>query len=540
MRGARRCVRALAGDGERLAAVGSGRVVRGFHQQAGETPGLGQIGQTVIARPGEERRIGIEQMLERIDQYANRQPIENGLFIGRRALALLALMSHGSFVARHIQVRLVVRLAGIGRAKALAQPQRQFAKGVPLDRTKARGIGLRGLRTERDDVFAGWRLRHRLRGLGVACVAGARHRGELIEIAADTETAIAAIYPVAVEHRQAGQFDRQAIAAAVHRPCHAQSAPGVAACDGAGDLVLGIERKLLADFGPRAPERGSRAGADQFDELIRADGETALRIHLPHEAQWMPALRGSPATAGNGSARAGSFSAPGGCGSLSAAEGASEGVSGAASAIPLGGASLPARGSLAGSVAAAASHCSPSVSAAASASAGADATGSGASSDAAACSLDPGGKVTINTVSPSRPNRSTAIGPADVTPSAWPCAIACSACAPAPSAASVSPLSLPRVCASACRSAPSGKKAATAAADPASRRRARSSSDKAGPARSLAATSTAGLPSASVTREQAQVSARPIPAPNPRSRSMRCVPSAGRVVASCAICAAAG
>ena len=48
------------------------------------------------------------------------------------------------------------------------------------------------------------------------------------------------------------------------------------------------------------------------------------------------------------------------------------------------------------------------------------------------------------------------------------------------------------------------------------------------------------MPSASVTRAQLQVSARPTPAPKPRSFSSRLVPSAGKVAASRETAAAAG
>ena len=88
-------------------------------------------------------------------------------------------------------------------------------------------------------------------------------------------------------------------------------------------------------------------------------------------------------------------------------------------------------------------------------------------------------------------------------------------------------------------STPSSPNTATGSTLAASSRVTRSCSGRCGPEASAAAISTAAVPSARVMREQAQVSTRPIAAPNPRSRSSRTAPSSRSVAATRATSAAA-
>ena len=60
--------------------------------------------------------------------------------------------------------------------------------------------------------------------------------------------------------------------------------------DRARHLVVGIEVQFGGDLAPQPAERRRRARAHELDELVRADGEAAIRIHLPDEAQRMAAL----------------------------------------------------------------------------------------------------------------------------------------------------------------------------------------------------------------------------------------------------------
>jgi hypothetical protein len=85
----------------------------------------------------------------------------------------------------------------------------------------------------------------------------------------------------------------------------------------------------------------------------------------------------------------------------------------------------------------------------------------------------------------------------------------------------VAPASRAHVAALAWTSVPSAPKAAMASLPSANSRRTRSPSVNVGPAASPATMSTPARPSSRTTREQTQVSARPKPAPNPRSRSSR-------------------
>src|SRR6266576_3063219 len=75
-------------------------------------------------------------------------------------------------------------------------------------------------------------------------------------VAADAEAAIAAEYPLAVEHRQAGQFHCQALFASAERPCHDEPAPGLMRGERARHLALGIEAKRCGDVGPGLTQQG--------------------------------------------------------------------------------------------------------------------------------------------------------------------------------------------------------------------------------------------------------------------------------------------
>ena len=89
-------------------------------------------------------------------------------------------------------------------------------------------------------------------------------------------------------------------------------------------------------------------------------------------------------------------------------------------------------------------------------------------------------------------------------------------------------------------SCPSALKAAIGSRPPASKRATRSPSGRSGPARSSATTRMAGVSSESRMCEQAHVSARPMPAPNPRRRSNRGAAPGDKVAATRAIWAGAG
>ena len=53
--------------------------------------------------------------------------------------------------------------------------------------------------------------------------------------------------------------------------------------------AVGIEPERLGDLAPQPAEAGGGARADQAGEFVGAEREAAFPIHLPHEAQRMPA-----------------------------------------------------------------------------------------------------------------------------------------------------------------------------------------------------------------------------------------------------------
>ena len=82
----------------------------------------------------------------------------------------------------------------------------------------------------------------------MACIGAAggawrrlRQLIEASEIAADAEAAIAAEAPLAIEHRQARELDRERRAIAVDRPADGDPAERVAGRERAHDLAIGIQ-----------------------------------------------------------------------------------------------------------------------------------------------------------------------------------------------------------------------------------------------------------------------------------------------------------
>ena len=144
-------------------------------------------------------------------------------------------------------------------------------------------------------------FRRRLRGRAAHPRQGVEPR----DVAADAKSAIAAKLPLAVERRQAGQLDRQAIGVAVDRPGDGQAAPGVAGGERLGDASVrdrGRVRPRSPAMCVRAPRRW-RTG--ERDEFVGAEREAAVGVDLPDEAQRMPPL-GRRAAGGS----AGGFAAP--------------------------------------------------------------------------------------------------------------------------------------------------------------------------------------------------------------------------------------
>ena len=278
-----------------------------------------QCVEILIAAQFEKIAIGVKQRVLPVNQHAERNALkQDGFERGRRRF--VGRRSFGS--SRDDRGRVIFGRAGLAAA---LQPRRQFlgqfAKRVALYRAQARRLRLghgsaewhdirgrrgagwfgfvaarRRFRDRFDDrrrSYLGWRLsrllrwRHKSDRTGLSCP---RQLIDTHDVAADAETAIAAKIPVAIEHRQPGQFDRQPFAALIHRPRHRDAAPGFARGDGTRDLVLRIDFQRGRDLTPQSAERRHGSRSHEFDELVRADHEAAVGIHLPNETQRVPAF----------------------------------------------------------------------------------------------------------------------------------------------------------------------------------------------------------------------------------------------------------
>src|SRR5579863_309815 len=112
--------------------------------------------------------------------------------------------------------------------------------------------------------------------------------GEALDVAADAEAPIADKLSGVVIDRQRRQFDRKA-AAAIERPVQGDAAPGAAGRDRLDDLAVRIEAERLGEFAPWPAEASGGAHADQAAELVGAQRETAIGVHLPGKAERMSA-----------------------------------------------------------------------------------------------------------------------------------------------------------------------------------------------------------------------------------------------------------
>ena len=104
-----------------------------------------------------------------------------------------------------------------------------------------------------------------------------------VEIAAEAKAAIPPEIAVAVEHRQARQFDRHV--PLVGRPVQFDADPGLAARQRLLDPPLRIQRKILRDVVPRPSKTVGGSRPDQSGEFIGAEREAALGVGLPDEPQ---------------------------------------------------------------------------------------------------------------------------------------------------------------------------------------------------------------------------------------------------------------
>ena len=317
-------VAAVDRQGQRLVAVGCDRGDR-LDEELVQSARLDQPVQARVAAPREEGRIGIERLVETIDQDADRQPVQHRPCVGA-GLEKLGWVGSALVLVRQLG-RVLVAVLDTG--EALRELARELAKSAAFDRAQGGRALLRGNRGEEHDVLGRPRLgrrhlrRQRLRRqrLGGQCLGGQRlggqrlgrsgtlvgwgcwrcrvdggrgsgmalmrQSGEPCEIAADAEPPIAAENPIAVEHRQSRKLDGKPLLAVVDRPDDVEPAPGVMGGDGARDLTLGVEAEPGGHLRPGPPDGGGGPRADQSDEFVGAEREAAVFTHLPDEAQRM-------------------------------------------------------------------------------------------------------------------------------------------------------------------------------------------------------------------------------------------------------------
>ena len=319
------------------------------------------------------------------------------------------------------------------------------------------------------------------------------------DVAADAEAAIAAQVAVAVEHRQAGQFDRDADVGAVGRERDGDAAPGVAR--GEARARRGLRDRARASAAISLHGRPSAAavrGPISGDEFVRADGEAAVGIHLPDEAQRRAAVRRACLLSGSASARPAAASQSG-CG---------------------------VRCRLRRQV----RHCSIR-------------WRRGVCFGAAAGRRTAGLRRAIRQVSEQHGRRIRADALEHDRSVDAPCRDRVPdqrlAGEPAPIARSANSGRAARAAGVACMQLASAGRSPALRRCRASRRFACSASESFGPAASVATTRIAGVRSASMIRAQLQSSAPPKRPPKPRSRSSRGGAPCGSVPASRAICSAA-
>src|SRR5271156_1125319 len=113
---------------------------------------------------------------------------------------------------------------------------------------------------------------------------------DTLQIATNAETPISAKSSVAVKHRQPRKFDRKALATVIDRPGNRNAAPGLLRGDRARDLIFRIELQLGGDLAPQPSKCRGSARTHKLDELVRADREADIVVHLPDKAQRMTSL----------------------------------------------------------------------------------------------------------------------------------------------------------------------------------------------------------------------------------------------------------
>ena len=87
-----------------------------------------------------------------------------------------------------------------------------------------------------------------------------------------------------IKLRQPCEFDRQSVAA-IGRPIHGDTAPGILRRNRLREDTIGIEREALGEFAPGLTEARGRPRSDQVGKFAGAYQEAAAGIDLPDKAQ---------------------------------------------------------------------------------------------------------------------------------------------------------------------------------------------------------------------------------------------------------------
>src|SRR5262249_47153053 len=223
-------------------------------QQALDAAGARKRSHRGVAGPAQEQAVGIDQLVEPIDQYPDREPVEQRADCagGRR-----------------------------GRGLRLGRPRGNSPAAIGIAAWIGSGLSRRGLRLELHRRRARWHMD-----------GGALRQGiEARELAAYAKPAITTKTPLAIKYRQARHLDRKAGAIVVDRPADREPAEGVPRCERMCDLVVRVEAKRGGKHLPASPEH--RVRTRERREFLGVEGEASIGIDLPDEPQRLMALRRS-------------------------------------------------------------------------------------------------------------------------------------------------------------------------------------------------------------------------------------------------------
>ncbi len=150
----------------------------------------------------------------------------------------------------------------------MREPSRQFVERVMLDIAERRRLGSPGSASLDTASLVGPGNTFSAVGVTDAGADGAAAAFRILasalsrcDVATDPKAAIAAELAVAVERRETGQLDGEAVGIAIDGPGDGQAAPGVAGGERLSNPVLRIETEFGRDVPPGAVRAADAVGA---------------------------------------------------------------------------------------------------------------------------------------------------------------------------------------------------------------------------------------------------------------------------------------